>query len=110
MMKGFLVVFLAGVVGIVFTTGVIAIGIGFTHWVTGWPHVPESGWNDHYDGKLWKVVKSIPASEIVDQTKLKEWGGEKVYFFSKNGSAYPTDQEVYCVILRHPSRGVQIGE
>ena len=84
--------------------GVAASGSQFAQWVTGWPHIPEPGWNDHYDGQFWKVVKSVPASEIVDETKLKECGGEKVYFFAKNGSAYPTDQKVYCVILRHPDR------
>lgn len=80
--------------------GLMVAGSHVAQRVTGWPHVPEPGWNDHYDGKLWKVVKSVPAHEIVDQTKLKELGGEEVYFFTKNGSAYPTDQEVYCVILR----------
>lgn len=70
--------------------------------VTGWPPIPQSDWNDRYEGAWYKVVKTVPAEEIVDRGKLKELGGEECYFFATNGSAHPTDHEVHCVILRKP--------
>ena len=97
----------ASVVAIVvlFTlAGVGGLSLGFAGMkaITGWPPIPQADWNDRYEGEWYKVIKTIPAGDIVDRRKLKELGGEECYFFATNGSAHPSDHDVHCVILRKP--------